>query len=87
MKYHPIRGHILKQVYNIVSQQPAISPRRVLFIFVNLFIEGIWGWKLNSLKFNFNFHYKIFPKCEKRFYYYFELMLVYSISDLDFFFK
>ena len=32
-------GRILKQVYNIVSWQPAISPRRVLFIFVSLFIE------------------------------------------------
>ena len=37
------RVHILKQVYNIVSKQPAILPRRVLLIFASQFIAGIWG--------------------------------------------
>ena len=63
--YSLIRARILKHVYNIVSQQDAISPRRVLSIFPCLFIEGIWGWKLDSRKFYYNFYCKNHPKWEK----------------------
>ena len=55
-----------KQVYNIVSQR-AILPPRVLLIFVSLFIEGIWTWKLNSYKFYCNFYNKTHLKREKPF--------------------
>ena len=48
-------GRILEQVYNIVSQQYAISTWLVLIIFGSLFIQGIWGWKLNSCKFYYNY--------------------------------
>ena len=49
-------GHILEQVYNIISQHLLILPRRVLFIFISQFIEEVLGWKLNSRKFYYNLY-------------------------------
>ena len=54
------QGSHSQTINNIASQQHAISPRRVLLIFSNLFIEGIWCWKLNSRTFYFNYSS---PRC------------------------
>ena len=63
--YNYTRGRILKQVYNIVSQQHTISPRRVIFVFASRFIERNSGCKLNSRTFYYNLYYKNHPKWEK----------------------
>ena len=51
------RGGILKNVYSTESQEHEISPQRVLFNFESLFIEGIWGWKLNNNNFYYYFYH------------------------------
>ena len=63
-----VQGSHTQTTINIASKQYAISNRRVLLIFVSLFIEGIWCWKLNSYKFYYNLYYKNHPKREKHFF-------------------
>ena len=40
----------------------------LLFIFASLFIEGIFGWKLNSHRINYNLYYKKSPQGRKTTY-------------------
>ena len=65
-------GRILKQAYNIVSQQHSISPRRS-FSFLPVFIEGICDWMLNNCIFYYRFHYKNGNENNKKFIYFFIL--------------